>query len=103
MHEELAAAEGVDRQRIRAIFILLLAVTIAVAMKIVGVLLVMAFLVVPAVTARPLAATPERMVVLTALVAGAERDRRPVAFEPRSIRRAVPRSSSSWRSRRDYP
>jgi zinc transport system permease protein len=71
VHEELAAAEGVDRSRIRAIFIMLLAVTIAVAMKIVGVLLVMAFLVVPAVTARPLAVTPERMVVLTALIAGA--------------------------------
>ena len=71
VHEDLAAAEGVNRPRIRAVFILLLAVTIAVAMKIVGVLLVMAFLVVPAVTARPLAATPERMVVLTALIAAA--------------------------------
>jgi zinc transport system permease protein len=40
-------------------------------MKIVGVLLVMAFLVVPAVAARPLAATPERMVLLTAAVAAA--------------------------------
>jgi zinc transport system permease protein len=38
-------------------------------MKIVGILLVMAFLVVPAVAARPLAGTPERMVVLTALIA----------------------------------
>jgi zinc transport system permease protein len=57
--------------RVRAIFIVLLAVTIAVAMKIVGILLVMAFLVVPAVAARPLTGTPERMVVLTALIAGA--------------------------------
>jgi len=71
VHEELAAAEGVDRQRVRAIFTILLAVTIAVAMKIVGILLVMAFLVVPAVAARPLTGTPERMVVLTALVAAA--------------------------------
>jgi zinc transport system permease protein len=70
VHEELAAAEGVERKRIRAVFIMLLAVAIAVAMKIVGVLLVMAFLVVPAVAARPLAATPERMVALTALIAG---------------------------------
>ncbi len=69
VHEDLAAAEGVDRQRMRTIFIVLLAVTIAVAMKIVGILLVMAFLVVPAVAARPFAGTPERMVVLTALVA----------------------------------
>lgn len=71
VHEDLAAAEGIDRQRVRAIFTILLAVTIAVAMKIVGVLLVMAFLVVPAVAARPLSGTPERMVLLTALLGGA--------------------------------
>jgi zinc transport system permease protein len=71
VHEDLAAAEGIDRRRVRAIFTILLAVTIAVAMKIVGVLLVMAFLVVPAVAARPLAGTPERMVLLTAVVAAA--------------------------------
>ncbi len=53
----------------RAAFDLLLAVVIAVAMKIVGVLLVMAFLVVPAVAARPLAGTPERMAVLAAVIA----------------------------------
>jgi zinc transport system permease protein len=47
----------------------LLAVTIAVAMKIVGILLVMAFLVVPAVAARPLSSTPERMAVIAAIVA----------------------------------
>jgi zinc transport system permease protein len=65
VHEELAAAEGVDRETVRTVFIVLL----AVAMKIVGILLVMAFLVVPAVAARPLARTPERMVALTALIA----------------------------------
>jgi zinc transport system permease protein len=69
VHEDLAAAEGIERQKVRAAFTILLAITIAVAMKIVGVLLVMAFLVVPAVAARPLAETPERMVLLTALVA----------------------------------
>ena len=47
----------------------MLAVTIAIAMKIVGVLLVIAFLIVPAVAARPFAATPERMAVLAGLVA----------------------------------
>jgi zinc transport system permease protein len=71
VHEDLAAAEGIRRQRVKTIFTLLLAVTIAVAMKIVGILLVMAFMVVPAVAARPLAATPERMVALTAVIAAA--------------------------------
>lgn len=69
VHEELAAAEGVDREKVRTAFIVLLAVTIAVAMKIVGILLVMAFLVVPAVAARPLTGTPERMVIFTGLIA----------------------------------
>lgn len=71
LHADLATAEGVDPVMPRAAFDILLAVTIAVAMKIVGVLLVMAFLIVPAVAARPLSGTPERMVVIAALVASA--------------------------------
>jgi zinc transport system permease protein len=69
LHGDLATAEGVDPVIPRAMFDILLAVTIAVAMKIVGVLLVMAFLIVPAVAARPLASTPERMAILAALIA----------------------------------
>ncbi len=92
VHEELAAAEGVDRETVRTVFIVLLAVTIAVAMKIVGILLVMAFLVVPAVAARPLARTPERMVLLTALIAAASVVCRPVAVgHSRQSRRPVDR------------
>jgi len=69
VHEELAAAEGIDRGRVKAIFIVLLSLTVALAIKIVGALLVIAFLIVPAVAARPLSATPERMAGLAALVA----------------------------------
>lgn len=69
LNEELASAEGVDCGQARAGFDLLLAVTIAIAMKIVGILLVMAFLIVPAVAARPIATTPERMAVAAALIA----------------------------------
>jgi zinc transport system permease protein len=69
LHEDLATAEGIDPKLPRAAFDLLLAIVIAVAMKIVGILLVMAFLVVPAVAARPLSGTPERMAVLAALIA----------------------------------
>lgn len=68
VHEELAAAEGVDRDRVRAIFILLLAVVIAMAMKIVGILLTVAFLIIPAAAARPISQTPERMVVAAAFI-----------------------------------
>jgi zinc transport system permease protein len=69
LHEDLATAEGINPRTPRALFDILLAVTIAVSMKIIGILLVMAFLVVPAVAARPLASTPERMAVIAALIA----------------------------------
>jgi len=71
VHEELAQAEGVDTARAKAAFVLLLAFVIAVAMKIVGILLIAAFLIMPATAARPFAATPERMVVLAAIAASA--------------------------------
>lgn len=69
VHEELAIAEGVPGPRIKAVFMLLLAVTIAIAIKILGILLVIAFLIVPAAAARPFARTPERMVVIAAAIA----------------------------------
>lgn len=66
VHEELAAAEGVARDRTRVIFVVLLAVVIGLAMKIVGVLLTVAFLIIPAAAARPFSSTPERMACLAA-------------------------------------
>lgn len=69
LDEDLAVAEGVPLHSSRLMFDWLLAITIAVAMKIVGILLVMAFLVVPAVAARPFATTPERMAIIAASVA----------------------------------
>ena len=63
VHEELARAEGVPVDRIRFLLILMTALVIAVAMKIVGVLLVTSLLVIPAATARRYAHTPEQMAV----------------------------------------
>jgi zinc transport system permease protein len=71
VHDELARAEGIPGGLVRGLFTLLLALVIAVAIKIVGILLAIAFLVVPVVAARPLAATPERMVLLTAAISAA--------------------------------
>jgi zinc transport system permease protein len=68
IHDELAAAEGVNPSLVRGIFMASLAVAIALAMKIVGILLAIAFLIVPVVAARPLSTTPERMVLLTGAV-----------------------------------
>jgi len=69
VHEELATAEGINRDRVKAAFIVLLSLTIAIAIKIIGALPVIAFLIVPAVAARPLSGTPERMALVAGLVA----------------------------------
>ena len=69
LHEELAAAEGVPVIWLRLAFVLLIAMVIASAMKVVGVLMITALLIVPPAAARSLARTPEQMAVL-AIVGG---------------------------------
>lgn len=68
---ELAEAEGLKPERTRIVFMLLMAAVIAIAMKIVGILLITALLIVPAATARRFSATPEMMAVLASLVGAA--------------------------------
>ncbi|MEO5336514.1 MAG: metal ABC transporter permease [Magnetospirillum sp. WYHS-4] len=68
VHEELARVEGVAVDRVGLAFMLLMAAAVALAMKVVGILLVTSLLIVPAAAARPLARTPERMAVLAALL-----------------------------------
>ncbi|HEX7108508.1 MAG TPA: metal ABC transporter permease, partial [Aestuariivirga sp.] len=70
VHEELARAEGVKVERVELGFILLIAVMTAIAMKIVGLLLITALMVIPAAAARRMATTPERMAVIAATIAG---------------------------------
>jgi zinc transport system permease protein len=70
VHEDLARAEGVALWPTRLAFILLIAIVISIAMKVVGILLITALLIIPAATARRFAETPEQMAVL-AVVAGA--------------------------------
>jgi zinc transport system permease protein len=66
--EEVARAEGVPVDGVRLIFMLLIALVIAVAMKIVGVLLIVSMLIIPPATARAVARTPEAMAVLAAVI-----------------------------------
>jgi zinc transport system permease protein len=61
LNEDLAASAGVDPRRERLILTLALALLVAVALKVVGVLLVTAMLIVPAAAARGIARTPEAM------------------------------------------
>ena len=67
VNRELAAAEGMNPERAEIVFMLLLAAVIAIAMKIVGVLLITAMLIIPAATARRIAAGPEQMALVAAL------------------------------------
>ena len=61
--EDLAAVEGVRVRRVRTGFIVLLAGVVAVGMKVVGILLVISLLIVPAAAARAHATTPEGMAI----------------------------------------
>jgi len=65
---ELAKAEGMNPEFARIVFIFLMAAVIAMTMKIIGVLLITALLIIPAATARRFAANPEQMAVLAALI-----------------------------------
>jgi zinc transport system permease protein len=62
--EELADAEGLSPRRSQFAFMLLMAATIAIAMKIVGILLITSLLIIPAATARRFSSTPEQMAVI---------------------------------------
>ncbi|MBF0434381.1 MAG: zinc ABC transporter permease subunit ZnuB [Magnetococcales bacterium] len=68
IHEDLARAEGVPVDRIHLIFMMLIALVIAMTMKIVGVLLVTSMLIIPAAAARNLARSPEAMAVIGAVI-----------------------------------
>ncbi len=65
VHEELALVEGVNVSLISAIYTLLIALLVAIAMKIVGALLITALLIIPAAAARQFSKTPEQMALFS--------------------------------------
>lgn len=66
--EDVAAVEGVPVTRVQLLFVLLIAAVIAVGMKIVGILLIVSLLIVPAAAARRLSRTPEQMVLVSTII-----------------------------------
>lgn len=68
IHEDLARVEGIPVDRINLIFLGLIALTVAVMMKVVGMLLVTALLIIPAATARRFAGNPEVMAIMASLI-----------------------------------
>lgn len=71
IHEEMAAVEGVPVLAVRIAFMVLLAVVVAVALRVVGILLVTSLLVIPAAAARRFAPTPEAMAAIAAVIGAA--------------------------------
>lgn len=65
--EELARAEGVPVFAVKLAFMLLIALVVAVGMKLIGILLITSMLIIPAAAARPFSRTPERMAALASL------------------------------------
>jgi zinc transport system permease protein len=66
--EELARAEGVPTGAVHLAFMLLVALVIAIAMKVIGILLIVSLLIIPAAAARPFARSPEAMAALAVLI-----------------------------------
>jgi len=65
LNGDLASAEGLAPEREQLILALLLATLVAVAIKVVGALLITAMLIIPAASARAIAKTPERMALIS--------------------------------------
>ena len=68
VHEELAQVEGIPVAKVRTALMLLMALVIAIAMKVVGVLLITALLIIPAAASRRLTHTPESMAIVASLI-----------------------------------
>jgi zinc transport system permease protein len=70
LNSDLAYASGIDPKREQLVLTLSLAIVVAVAIKVVGVLLIAALLVIPAAAARPLSRTPESMAFVAGAIGG---------------------------------
>ena len=65
---DLGYSAGINPRREQMILTLCLAVVVAVAIKVVGILLIAAMLIIPAAASRPLARSPETMAVFAVIV-----------------------------------
>ncbi|MBP9764245.1 MAG: metal ABC transporter permease [Gammaproteobacteria bacterium] len=68
VHEDLAKVEGVPVFAMQWILVVIMAVVFSVAMKLVGILLITALLIIPASSARQISKTPENMAIIASIV-----------------------------------
>ena len=66
LHADLAQAEGVPVLRHQILYVVLTAAIVAAGMKVIGILLIISLVILPAATARSLSHTPEQMAVMAA-------------------------------------
>ena len=67
VNHDLATAEGARPHVTNIVFMVLVAAVIAVSMKLVGVLLITALLIIPAATARRFSTSPEQMAIIASM------------------------------------
>lgn len=67
VHQDLAHTEGVKVQRVKIMYMLLIAFLVAVALKVIGVLLITALMIIPAAAARSISKTPLQMIAFSAI------------------------------------
>jgi len=68
VNAEIAAAEGLKPEQSKLVLMLLIACAIAISMKVVGTLLILSLLIIPAAAARAVSSTPEQMALLAGIV-----------------------------------
>ena len=68
INEELSYASGINPKREQLILTFALGITVAVSIKVIGVLLITAMLIIPAAAARNLARNPEMMAIVACLI-----------------------------------
>ena len=68
VNHELAEAEGMNPDKVNAIFTVLLAAIIAISIKIIGILLITGLLIIPAAAARRFSKSPEQMTLIAIII-----------------------------------
>lgn len=68
LHPELAQVDGVNVKLVELAYMALIAIVVAAGMRIVGILLIVALLVIPPAAARRFSRTPEAMAAIAALI-----------------------------------
>ena len=68
LNEDLASASGLNPKKETFILTIALAIVVAVGIKVVGVLLIISMLIIPAASARSVVSSPEMMAVVASLI-----------------------------------